>query len=526
MPKSQPSPLPDAAALSAILGMTPTDLYASVYSKKYKNFLIPKKSGGGRLINAPKGRLLVIQKRLANFLAGEYGTRSSVHGFIRKRGIVTNARAHIGAKIVFNCDLADFFPSIHFGRVRGLLMAAPYNYTKEVAQLIARICCHNGVLPQGAPTSPIVSNMICGQLDSKLKHLARQHKCFYTRYADDLTFSSTASLPKAIVERDGTGAFAPGSVLLAILANSGFALNPLKTRLAGDGSRKEVTGVIVGAKNLNVRRSQIRRLRCMLHAWQNFGLELATEEFLQTYDVKKRQDVDFISVVRGRLEHLGHVKGRDNEVYFRLMERFLKLDPKANCKPIISTSLANDDTLKRSVYVLQATDSDGIEIHSTAFWLENVGLVTANHAVRDLHGTMYTKLKIFKTTASIDGIPVKAIKGSSNYDLAILECLKPPKPTIQLGRAPIPTAGSPLKVLGYPHFNAGSPASLISGQLIRSYAFSAVTNLVVSPVINQGNSGGPVLDQNNRVIGVCVKGANLGENIATAINHIDNLPAI
>jgi len=270
--------------LATLLHMPLAELYSAVYKAKYRTSFVPKKSGGYRTIQSPAGKLAKIQRDLAAILSTAYGSRVSVHGFAKKRGIRTNANAHRNAVQIFTCDIQDFFPSIHFGRVRGLFSAKPYGYSKDVAQLLARICCHKGSLPQGAPTSPILSNMICGKLDSDLKHLARQHGCCYTRYADDLSFSTQQNnFPKALVDKDATGAVIPGGVLAALLNNAHFSINPLKTRLMASGGRREVTGVVIGSKGLNIRRSMIRQIRCMLHAWENNGIDLAAQEFLSKF---------------------------------------------------------------------------------------------------------------------------------------------------------------------------------------------------------------------------------------------------
>src|SRR5207302_1692057 len=142
-------------------------------------------------ISAPTSSIKIIQKRLNQVLQAVYKPKAPVHGFARDRGIVSNADRHINKKVILNIDLEDFFPTIHFGRVKGVLKAPPYSLPNEVAQTLGNICCYKRALPQGAPTSPVVSNMVCVSLDSGLRHLAEEHACTYTRYADDITFSTT-----------------------------------------------------------------------------------------------------------------------------------------------------------------------------------------------------------------------------------------------------------------------------------------------------------------------------------------------
>jgi RNA-directed DNA polymerase len=161
-------------------------------SDRYVDFSIPKKSGKMRIISAPSTALKILQRKLSQVLYSVYEPKSSVHGFVPARSILTNAKQHVRKRFILNIDLKDFFHSIHFGRVQGIFMKPPYNLPKEVAVVLAKICCYDGKLPQGAPTSPIVTNMICARMDSELRRLAREFKCtYYTRYADDITFSTT-----------------------------------------------------------------------------------------------------------------------------------------------------------------------------------------------------------------------------------------------------------------------------------------------------------------------------------------------
>lgn len=163
-------------------------IYKTSDKDKYTVFEVPKKSGGIRIITTPSHSMKRIQRRLNEVLQKVYKPKPVVYGFVQNRNIVENAERHKKKNWVLNLDLENFFPSINFGRVRGMFMGKPYNLPASVATLLAQICCFNNELPQGAPTSPIVSNMICAKLDSQLQDLAWQHHCFYTRYADDITF--------------------------------------------------------------------------------------------------------------------------------------------------------------------------------------------------------------------------------------------------------------------------------------------------------------------------------------------------
>src|SRR5262249_40547001 len=148
-------------------------LYGRPESQRYIEFTLVKRRGGTRTILAPKNDLKVLQRRLADLLATAYRPREVAYAFVEGRSIADNADRHLRRRHVLNVDLKDFFPSINFGRVRGLfisLKAAP-----AAATVLAQICCHRGALPQGAPTSPVVSNMICARMDRQLLSLARKH---------------------------------------------------------------------------------------------------------------------------------------------------------------------------------------------------------------------------------------------------------------------------------------------------------------------------------------------------------------
>ena len=169
-------------------------LYRLPIERRYVSFTVNKRTGGTRIISSPATGLKTAQRRLSKLLYAIYEPRKGVHGFAIGRGITTNAEAHVRQNHVLNIDLEDFFVSINFGRVRGLFLAEPFKLPTPIATLLAQICCHENKLPQGAPTSPIISNMICGRMDGQLKAFANRNGCFYTRYADDITFSTRQGL--------------------------------------------------------------------------------------------------------------------------------------------------------------------------------------------------------------------------------------------------------------------------------------------------------------------------------------------
>ena len=238
-------------------------LYIKHLENMYTSFEIPKKSGGQRLINAPNKELKLIQRRLANELY-EYHTRlnkdKQINGvsqaFEKGKSIFTNAKIHRKKRFIINVDLENFFDNIHFGRVRGYLIKnKDFQLSEEVATVIAQLTCFKGSLPQGAPTSPIISNYICNIFDLRIIKLAKKYKLNYTRYADDLTFSTNE---KYFMENWED--FMEN--LKKEVERAGFHLNEKKTRISYEDSRQEVTGVIVN-KKISIKREYYKNTRAM-----------------------------------------------------------------------------------------------------------------------------------------------------------------------------------------------------------------------------------------------------------------------
>lgn len=249
---------------------------------KYTEFKIAKRGGGARTINAPTASLKLLQQRLADLLqdcleeleTAGHRKNSASHGFRRDRSIFSNARLHRARGYVFNLDLEDFFPSIHLGRVRGFFIKDKHFALHEkVATVLAQIACHNGLLPQGSPCSPVISNLVAHVLDTHLVRLATKHGCTYTRYADDLTFSTNKpEFPEPIAKRvpGKPHQWTHGDALGKIVGGSGFKINAGKTRMQYHDSRQEVTGLVVNRK-VNAKTEYRRLVRAMTHRLLNTG---------------------------------------------------------------------------------------------------------------------------------------------------------------------------------------------------------------------------------------------------------------
>ena len=305
-------------------------LYKCPIEEKYVTFEIPKRNGGKREIKAPVSPIKIIQRKLNKVLQEVYKRRQPVHGFIYKRSIISNAYKHVNKRWVFNVDLNDFFPTISFQRVRGMFLNKPYLLGEGAATVLAQICCCDGTLPQGAPTSPIISNMICSKLDNELNRMAQKYQCIYTRYADDITFSTDEDLfPEAIAKKNGYGGIEPGHDLSRIITGNWFTINSDKVKLKKYDTHQEVTGLIVN-KKVNVRRRYVKQIRAMLHSWEKYGLDYAHNEYITRHHIKKHRNPskdtpEFKDILYGKLCFLRQVIGENNPVYLRYYNQFQRL---------------------------------------------------------------------------------------------------------------------------------------------------------------------------------------------------------
>lgn len=269
---------------------------ASNRRRSYRHFKIPKKSGGCRNILAPKKELKQIQTCLNFILSTIYTPPKEVVGFVLGKSVRDNALCHLNKNYVLNTDLQDFFPSISARMVEQALTRI--NVDPFVARLIAEVCTipedkkasNRCYLPQGAPTSPVLSNIAYKSLDKRLIGLAKRFHVEYTRYADDMTFSSNHN----VYQPDGEFM----QELQRIIADNNLSLNPNKTRLLKRGTRQEVTGLTVGEK-VNVSRTYVKNLRALIHS-------IAISPMIDNHK---------LNVAYGKLNYLRMIKGKSDSTY-------------------------------------------------------------------------------------------------------------------------------------------------------------------------------------------------------------------
>lgn len=480
---------------------------------RYHQFQISKKSGDTRLISSPCKELKQIQAKLNRVLAEIYEPRPSIHGFVEGKSIVTNARKHLDKRFIFNIDLERFFESIHFGRVRNLFKSAPFDFNRSVATILAQICCFENTLPQGAPTSPIVANIICWKLDSQLQHLAKNSHATYTRYADDLSFSFTCSrsrLPRAIVVREGENVYV-GDELNDLIKANGFKVNEEKVRLCSKLSRMEVTGLTVN-KKVNVRRQYVKQISSMLHAWRKFGYEAAEIEFNSKYSFRHRasdKPRSFLHVIKGKLSFLRSVRTGEDPIFNKLATQFNRLVDE-NHKFRVFEFVSPDQQILDSLWVFEALydDENGEAITSqgTAFSVKGVGIVTCAHVVLNSKGELHKECEVFQLSDPSKKFQVRLLNSCTHRDIAICEIIDWDNVGIlEISNSAL-TLQMPVTLIGFPGYSYGQSHYIVDSKVAKILSQNSVDKFELDKTIRKGNSGGPILDSNRKVIGMALEG--------------------
>ena len=279
----------------------------------YKLYTIEKKKGGTREIFAPGNRLKLYQKTLNYYLQAYYLwiKPEEVHGFVinpnylgTQCNIVENAKVHINKKYVLNIDLKDFFPNIKAYRVKELFTSPLFKFNEPLATALTLLTTLQGKLPIGAPTSPVISNFICHQLDKDLKEFCVTDNLAYTRYADDLTFSSDLEITTDTILD-----------IINLINKNDFQINEKKLRLKTSGRRQIVTGLTVNEK-VNVDRKLLKKIRAMLHDFITNGLHHATKKH---FKLKEGFRIEYLTRFMNRLEgyinFVGQVRGKNDALY-------------------------------------------------------------------------------------------------------------------------------------------------------------------------------------------------------------------
>jgi hypothetical protein len=219
----------------------------------YATFPVAKKKGGTRLIHRPTASLLLTQRWILRNILDRLQTTRSSFGFERGSKLRQHAVQHVGARAVMTLDIQNFFPSISIAQVTRVYLVA--GYSSRAASILARLCTFQGALPQGAPTSPRLANLVCFRLDQRLRHFAKQKGLVYSRYADDMSFSAANASVLARCR----------PFITHIIRDCGFRLNTGKSRLVGPQRRRKVTGLVLTDDSVGIGRWRLRELRVRIH---------------------------------------------------------------------------------------------------------------------------------------------------------------------------------------------------------------------------------------------------------------------
>ncbi|EJG1724200.1 trypsin-like peptidase domain-containing protein [Vibrio parahaemolyticus] len=502
-------------------------LYGSAI--KYRAFSVAKKGGGERKIYSPIKKLKNLQHIVKSELESYYVPRQCVHGFVSGKNIISNAQPHVRKEYVLNIDLEDFFGSINFGRVRKLFQSSPLSLPPSVASVLAHICCYRGALPQGAPTSPIVSNMIAFRLDRQLRELAYKNSCSYTRYADDISFSFTnrkKSLPKAIAFFNGEDELVLGKDLKDIIENNWFKVNDKKTRIQHRTQRQSVTNITVNEK-VNVNRKFIRQTSSMLHAIIKYGAVKAEQEYFEKYhkgyiankhQAKMREEPGklFVQKVRGRLNYIGSVRGNSCDVWRKLMYKYTL----AIGSPNEAYNRSWWEIAEESTYILYDLSEVG-KGQGSGFLLEGIGLITNEHVVTGVEQSNIVDSLVIEwlPNQSKQFIDLNVAWKDVDKDLAVITSDSIFNDTEPLKVEPNPnySRGTEVYAIGYPAYESrgDKSATTLKAKITGATKREGQDRIVIDKPIIHGHSGGAVLNSDGRVIGIVANGNAEGAIKAT-----------
>jgi len=304
--------------LSRFLRVPFLQLERIINNPVYTEYSIKKKRGGQREICAPDRTLKFIQKKLNYFLQAYYLIikPEEVHGFVINPhylgshcNIVANASTHVGKKHVLNIDLKDFFPGITARKVKQLFSSDFFIFNEQISTALTLLTTYKGKLPIGAPSSPVIANFICYELDRSLREFSETNNLRYSRYADDLTFSANDSISSDCLLD-----------IVSIINENGFSINEKKLRLKTSYRKQTVTGLTVNEK-VNVDRKLLKKIRAMIHDLSQNGLNAATKKHFKCVKEAPSQLKDaFINKLNGYINFVGQVRGKNDALYLRFKQ--------------------------------------------------------------------------------------------------------------------------------------------------------------------------------------------------------------
>lgn len=405
----------------------------------------------------------------------------------------------------------------------GMLKAKPYELGDQAAMVLAQIACYKGTLPQGAPTSPIISNMVCASCDTKMIRLAQKHKLQYTRYCDDITFSTNKTqFPVAIVKVDKDGNIKIGHELARELKKSGFIVNEDKIHVRDTNKRQEVTGIVVNSFP-NLKREYIRELRLILYQCQTKGVYIAAKKYIELKRTKNRHIIDisrkqykerekqewqekqitdwFLQVLKGKIEYIRCVRGDDCKYYYK----YGKIYNVVFGKEIF---LINDFDYKKKrwCFVMEGENDKGC-VQGTGFLLREYGIVTNEHVITDQSFPFIRVINGEKDTVALITQDSDRLFSNKEIDYAVYAYNV--NEGWELGNSDDVREGVTVKILSYPQYVSVDSISEVICKVTGKKKLNLQDPIwCVDKQLFHGSSGGIVLDEENKVIGVVEAGTN------------------
>lgn len=527
--------------LAGILEIPPGYLFKIINDpNRYNSFEIHKKNGTTRNIYAPKKELLLLQLKVKKILEQSFNPHHRSYGFVKGKDFISNAENHVRKNFVLNLDLKNFFENISIKRVNNMFQRY-FKIKSNIATILSHICCHpDGFLPQGAPTSPIISNIICKSLDKDLMDLAIKCKLtYYSRYADDITFSCKAKkLPIQLAEVVNEIPIISSS-LSEIINSHGFEINADKTRLQTKYMHQEVTGITVN-KKVNLNRRYIKKIRAILYSFkensekQEVPIKLFCEKNGLSDENLEEAKYKIFNIIKGRILHIAHVKSYNDKNFLDFMKKFNELLELYNLtittiKPL---NLANN-YFKRNTLVIspvsQKDDPTYFNNHNnnklesmgygqgSGFYLKGIGIVTNYHVVSFLIEEIINKNLSFCKEYYLEYFTEIEGKQSKYYSKIVYFDKEKDIAILQPEYLDLLDSGfnynkrfflnDSATLLGFPDHNiVGSEVREDSGNIKRKIKNKGFSTYEIDAKVYAGNSGGPVLNYRNEVIGL----ANMG----------------
>lgn len=393
-------------------------LYVLQDNQKYKDFTIPKSGGGIRTISCPEPTLKYLQKEFNKIFISCIDEIKQInpsylisnHAFEKYKSIASNAYKHKNKKYILNIDIKDFFSSIHYGRIIGFLQKDRYlKLSEKTAKIIAKLATYNGTLPQGSPLSPILASLIGNIIDARLLKLAKKYKLTYTRYADDITFSSNLDFSSFLLEKENN-IWVPNKNLISAVESLGFKINNKKTRYTDKYHKQIVTGLVVN-KFVNTDKNYKKKTRAMVYQLFKIG------EF-KLLGKNKDTITGSIDQLIGRLNHSISIKYKD-----RILNPFLLNNVRSEVKNKLRDNLINiiqyrgeSNLLPKDVGINKLEESIFIEIEEAKKLLsfnknKNDKLIIPDDSIKQLRNVLFYKYFI---SFAMNG-PVIITEGKTDF---------------------------------------------------------------------------------------------------------------